>query len=74
MLPDDLIIEIDKRAGARMRSKFLEEAARERLYREKLSDAFEKARGILKDDSRFSTRVKVRKYIRDFRRKNSYRF
>ena len=46
VLPDDLIVEIDKRAGARMRSKFLEEAARERLEREKLSEAFEKARGI----------------------------
>lgn len=74
ILPDDLIIEIDKRAGARMRSKFLEEAARERLEREKLDKVFNEARGILKDDPRFSTPAKVRKYIRDFRKKNSVRF
>ncbi|MBI2326850.1 hypothetical protein HYU92_00880 [Candidatus Curtissbacteria bacterium] len=74
ILPDDLIAEIDKIAGARKRSKFLEEAARDRIESEKLMDAFEKARGILKNDPRFATRAKVRKYIRDFRRKNSYRF
>lgn len=74
VLSDDLVAEIDKLAGVRKRSKFLEEAARERVEREKLHAAFEKARGILKDDPRFSTRAKVRKYIRNFRRKNSYRF
>ena len=74
VLPNDLIIEIDKLAGARKRSKFLEEAARERIEAAKLEKAFEEARGILKDDPRFSSSVKVRKYIRDFRKKNSVRF
>lgn len=74
ILPDELVAEIDKIAGPRNRSKFLEETARERIYEEKLKKAFEEARGILKDDPRFSTRAKVRKYIRDFRRKNSVRF
>ena len=74
ILPDNLVAEIDRIAGARKRSEFLAEAVRERIYREKLKVAFEKARGILKDDPRFATSAKVRKYIRDFRRKNSYRF
>ena len=74
ILPNDLVAEIDKLAGERKRSKFLEEAARDRIEAEKLKVAFEKARGILKGDPRFDTRSKVRKYIRDFRRRNSYRF
>ena len=74
VLPNDLIMEIDRIAGARKRSKFLEEAAREKIKAEKLDKAFATARGILKNDSRFSTSAKVRKYIRDFRRTNSVRF
>lgn len=74
ILPDDLVLEIDKVAGARGRSRFLEKAARLRLEEEKLERAFAEARGILKDDPRFSTRAKIRKYIRDFRKKNSVRF
>lgn len=74
VLPDELIREIDKIAGTRKRSEFIAETLRGRLYREKLDKALTKARGILKDDSRFSTRVKVRSYIRKFRKENSYRF
>ena len=74
MLPDNLVAEIDKIAGARKRSEFLARAARERIEAEKLERAFEAARGILRDDSRFSTSAKVRKYIRDFRKKNTVRF
>ena len=74
VLPDDLVREIDKYAGARKRSKFLEEAARERIKRAKLDKALKEAAGILKDDPRFSTSAKVRKYIRDFRKKNSFRY
>ena len=74
VLPDDLVREIDILAGAKKRSKFLEEAARERIAATKLEKAFNEARGILKDDPRFSSSAKVRKYIRDFRKKNSVRF
>lgn len=74
MLPDDLVREIDKYAGAGRRSKFLEEAARERIKRTKLDKALSNAAGILKDDLRFSTSAKVRKYIRDFRKENSFRY
>lgn len=74
VLPDNLVAEIDRIAGARKRSEFIAEAARERIEREKLEKAFGEARGILKDDPRFSTSAKVHKYIRDFRKKNSVRF
>ena len=74
VLPNDLINEVDRIAGARKRSKFLEEAAREKIEALRLEKAFADVRGILKDDPRFSTHAKVRKYIRDFRKKNSVRF
>ena len=73
MLPDDLVAEIDRIAGARKRSEFLVRAAREKIKAEKLDKAFLSARGILKNDPRFSTSAKVRKYIRDFRKNNSVR-
>jgi len=74
VLPDDLIAEIDKLAGSRGRSAFLAEAARDRIRRAKFDVALKKSAGILKDDPRFSTRAKIRKYIRDYRRKNSFRY
>ena len=74
ILPDDLVREIDKLAGARKRSEYITKTLRERIYREKLDKAFAEARGILKDDPRFSTRAKVRAYIRKFRKENSYRY
>ena len=74
VLPDDLVREIDKLAGTKKRSKFLEEAAKERLKEIRLDKALKEAAGILKDDPRFSTSAKVRKYIHDFRKKNSFRY
>jgi metal-responsive CopG/Arc/MetJ family transcriptional regulator len=42
-LPKDLVDEIDRLAGPRGRSKFMEEAVRTRLQREKLSRALVEA-------------------------------
>ena len=74
VLPDDLVAEIDRIAGARKRSEFLAKAVRAEIEREKIEKAFAKARGILKDDPRFATPAKVRNYIRNFRKNNSARF
>lgn len=74
ILPNDLVAEIDKLAGARKRSDFLAKAARMAIENEKIEKAFSDAKGILKDDPKFSTRAKVRNYIRDFRLSNSLRY
>ena len=47
VLPEDLIREVDRRVGARQRSRFVEEAIRERLAREALSSALRESAGTL---------------------------
>lgn len=46
ILPADLLEAIDRRVGPRSRSRFLEEAAREKLARQELKDALEATAGI----------------------------
>jgi Arc/MetJ-type ribon-helix-helix transcriptional regulator len=47
VLPENLIREVDRRVGARRRSRFIEEAIRERLAREALSSALRESAGVL---------------------------
>lgn len=49
ILDDDVIEAIDKVVGQRGRSRFLEEAAREKLERLELEEAMREGAGILKD-------------------------
>lgn len=49
ILDDELLADIDKLVGERGRSRFLEEAAREKLDRERLRDAIQATAGLLKD-------------------------
>ena len=49
-LPEELIEEIDRVAGARKRSRFVEEAVRERLQREARSAARKSTAGSLRDE------------------------
>lgn len=74
VLPSDLIAEIDRLAGARKRSEFLEEAAREKIAKVNFDKTFEAVKGIFKDYPEFATRAKVRRYIRKFRKENSFRY
>jgi hypothetical protein len=49
ILSDEVIAAIDERVGERGRSRFLEDAAREKLERQDLEAAIRKGAGILKD-------------------------
>jgi metal-responsive CopG/Arc/MetJ family transcriptional regulator len=49
VLPTELVEEIDRIAGKRKRSEFIEETLRERLIRERQREAFRQCAGILKD-------------------------
>jgi hypothetical protein len=46
VMSDEVIGEIDRRVGARGRSRFLEEAAREKLARLELEEALHATKGI----------------------------
>lgn len=48
-LPEELVREVDRMVGARRRSRFVEEAIRSQLKRQKLAIALEKVAGSLKD-------------------------
>ncbi len=50
ILADEVIAAIDERVGERGRSRFLEEAAREKLERLELEAAIHDGAGILKDE------------------------
>jgi metal-responsive CopG/Arc/MetJ family transcriptional regulator len=49
LLPTELVKEVDRVAGSRRRSRFVEEAIREHLRREALSAALDDSAGILSD-------------------------
>ena len=50
ILDDEVLKAIDDKVGQRGRSRFLEEAAREKLERIELEDAIRTGTGILKDE------------------------
>jgi hypothetical protein len=47
VLPEDLIAQVDRITGRRRRSRFVEEAIREKLAREALSKALEETAGTI---------------------------
>ncbi len=49
VIPDELLVEIDALVGPRQRSKFLVDAAREKVARERLRKAAHEYAGALKD-------------------------
>ena len=48
-LPEELVREVDRVVGTRRRSRFVEEAIRNQLKRQKMATALEKVAGSLKD-------------------------
>lgn len=50
VLSDEVLKAIDRRAGARGRSRFLEEAAREKLERMELLEGLDESAGALGED------------------------
>jgi hypothetical protein len=69
VLPDELVKEVDNLVGKRNRSRFIVEAARERLRRERLSKAIREGAGILdpKKYPHWSTPDKIDSWVRELR-------
>jgi metal-responsive CopG/Arc/MetJ family transcriptional regulator len=70
ILGDELLKAIDDKVGQRGRSRFLEEAAREKLDRIELEAAIRKGAGILKDEAypHWSDTASVQEWVRASRR------
>ncbi|MBF8265498.1 MAG: hypothetical protein HW384_1362 [Dehalococcoidia bacterium] len=70
MLDDNVVGEVDILVGRRKRSRFVEEAIREKLAREKLLNALKDTAGVLsrEDHPEWDTPEKVAAWVRDTRR------
>lgn len=75
VLPDKLVSEIDKLVGKRKRSRFVEEAVRQKLKRDTLIDAVEETSGTLsaEDYPQWDTRQKVAEWVAKTRRQSDER-
>ncbi len=69
LLPADLVAELDQVAGPRNRSRFVADAVRYRIRREKLRHAWEASFGILsaEDHPHWATSEKVVEWVRMMR-------
>jgi hypothetical protein len=70
LFDDDVLEAIDDKVGQRGRSRFLEEAAREKLERDELEDAIRKGTGLLKDEDypHWRDTASVQEWVRASRR------
>lgn len=70
ILSDEVIAAIDERVGERGRSRFLEEAARDKLERVELEAAIREGVGMLKDKDypHWSDTESVKEWVRASRR------
>jgi len=75
VLAEELVKDIDKLVGKRKRSRFVEDAAREKLNREKLLSALEETAGIISAEEYpdWGTTGKVAAWVRDSRREDTER-
>ena len=66
ILSDDVIAAIDKRFGERGRSRFLEEAAREKLERLELGEALVSVAGVVseQDYPEFTDQTSINEWVR----------
>ncbi len=72
VLPEELDEEVDRLAGKRTRSQFVEEAVRENLSREKLGAALRESAGALSpgDYPEWSTPERTSEWVRSMRQRN----
>ena len=63
-LPPDLIAEIDELAGPRGRSRFVEDALRRAIRRERVRVAIERTAGAWRDNPLFPTSEAVVEWVR----------
>lgn len=70
VLPDNLVTEIDRLVGKRRRGRFVVDAVRERLRKERLLQAIREGSGILdpRRHPEWSTPEKVAEWVRALRR------
>ena len=73
ILSDEVIQAIDEKVGQRGRSRFLDEAAREKLGRLELEDAIRTGAGILKDRDypHWRDTQSVKEWVRSVRREDA---
>lgn len=69
ILPDELVEGVDDLVGSRKRSRFVEEAVREKLERERLGRALKRAAGIIRveDHPEWTTSEQVSEWVRKSR-------
>jgi hypothetical protein len=67
-MSDEVLDAIDERVGERGRSRFLEEAAREKLRRLQLEESLRETKGIAKDYAHWSDRARAASWVREGRR------
>jgi predicted transcriptional regulator len=69
LLPDDLVREIDRVAGPRNRSRFVAEAVRDRLRRERLREAWATSFGAIRREEHpeWATPDRVEAWVRELR-------
>ena len=75
ILPEDLLAEVDRVAGKRKRSHFVESAIREKLSREALSAALRESAGAIDLESypEWKTPERVSAWVRSLRREDDVR-
>ena len=73
LLPKELVDEVDHFAGARGRSRYVAEALRARLKRDRLKEVIEQTAGVLRpeDYPEWSTSEKVVEWVRARRRETT---
>jgi metal-responsive CopG/Arc/MetJ family transcriptional regulator len=69
LLPKDLVAEVDRHAGRRGRSRYVADALRERLRRDRLQDAVRSTAGVLsaEDYPHWATSELVQAWVRERR-------
>ncbi|MBM3924994.1 MAG: hypothetical protein FJ320_03260 [SAR202 cluster bacterium] len=75
ILPDDLVKQVDATVGKRKRSRFVEEAVREKLRREALLAALSATAGMLsaEDHPQWAASKQAAAWVRESRRRDEYR-
>ena len=75
VLPEELIEKVDRIAGKRRRSHFVEEAIRDKLRREELAAAMKESAGMLnlEDYPEWSTPERTSEWVRSLREEDNRR-
>jgi hypothetical protein len=67
LLPEDVVAEVDRFAGPRGRSRYVTDALRAKLKRDRLREVVEQTAGAWKDHPDFPTAESVVEWVRELR-------